>query len=91
MGNPGDCDERHFAIPGDSDMALLTLENSDVEFCNKSRYGQWERQRILTLVRILPQNLFCVRFPIFCPSSPNWGIKLTDVLDSGLNEVELLK
>ncbi len=35
MGNPGDSDKIYFSIPGVSEMALLTLGNSDITFCNK--------------------------------------------------------
>ncbi len=57
-------------------MTLLTLGNSDIEFCNKSRCvasGMW---RILTtMVRILI-HFVCMRIPRVCP----WGVMLTDAL-----------
>ncbi len=42
-GNSRDSDEQHFwsSTPGDSDMALLTLGNFDIEFGNKSGHEPW--------------------------------------------------
>ncbi len=39
MSNPGDSAKRHLSTPGASDMALLTMGNSDIEFWNRSRHG----------------------------------------------------
>lgn len=36
VGNSVDSDDRHFATTVDSDMALLTLGISNIEFCNRS-------------------------------------------------------
>ncbi len=58
---------------------ILTLGNSDIEFCSNSRYGS------LGMWRILTSNLdswsdsdtsfcFCVRIPMVCPSSAPWGV-----------------
>ncbi len=43
MGKPVDSDDRHFSTAGDFEMALLTLENADIEYCSKSGNGPWEK------------------------------------------------
>lgn len=39
--DPWDSDEIHLSTHGDSDMTVLTLGNSAIEFCNKHGCGPW--------------------------------------------------
>ncbi len=50
MGNPGESDKIYFNTSGDSDMALLTVGNSDIEFCNKSGHVPWGMWKIWTSI-----------------------------------------
>ncbi len=64
----------------DSDMALLTLWNSD-RMCNRSRresWGTWGfRHPNMPHGGDSDTIFFCARIPTVCPSSPSWGVTLT--------------
>ncbi len=78
MGNPEHPEDGQFSTPRDSDMALLTLDNSDIEFCLKTRVcglGNVEDFDIPTMTHGGDSDtlFFCIRIPRVCPSSSLLG------------------